>query len=345
MLNGWKRRRWAWPWELSGHGLLGINRRNIDYLFKLNPRRVYKLADDKILTKRLCSAHGISVPETYTVIECFGEVGRLGEVVEHHPQFVIKPASGSSGRGILIVVEQEGSLFQTTEGTPLRFPDLRYHVTSILSGLYSLGGQLDRAILEHRITTHPVFEELTVLGTPDIRVVMYEGMPAMAMLRLPTRMSRGRANLHQGAAAAGIDLETGRTFGGVCRSRAVTTHPDTGTPIAGLRIPEWSRMLEMAGKLMAVTGMGYAGVDIVLDADHGPLVLEVNARPGLGIQIANRCGLMPLRRAIDGSTKRTKSHDPRDSSEDSKQERRREGTSRNYRLTTTAERQSSVGLR
>jgi len=37
----------------------------------------------------------------------------------------------------------------------------------------------------------------------------------------------------------------------------------------------------------------------VLDAALGPVVLEANARPGLAIQIANRCGLLPRLKLID----------------------------------------------
>ena len=37
--------------------------------------------------------------------------------------------------------------------------------------------------------------------------------------------------------------------------------------------------------------LGYLGVDLVVDAELGPMVLELNARPGLTIQLANRRGL------------------------------------------------------
>jgi D-alanine-D-alanine ligase-like ATP-grasp enzyme len=35
-------------------------------------------------------------------------------------------------------------------------------------------------------------------------------------------------------------------------------------------------------------------VDLVIDADLGPLMLEVNARPGLQIQVINGQGLAPV---------------------------------------------------
>jgi hypothetical protein len=71
----------------------------------------------------------------------------------------------------------------------------------------------------------------------------------------------------------------------------VDEHPDTGAPIAGRTIPHWDVILEMASRCYEFTGLGYLGADIVLDAERGPLMLELNARPGLNVQIANQDGL------------------------------------------------------
>ena len=45
--------------------------------------------------------------------------------------------------------------------------------------------------------------------------------------------------------------------------------------------------------------LGYIGVDFVVDPILGPLILELNARPGLNIQLANREGLLPRLNLID----------------------------------------------
>ncbi|MCA0403152.1 MAG: alpha-L-glutamate ligase-like protein, partial [Proteobacteria bacterium] len=110
------------------------------------------------------------------------------------------------------------------------------------------------------------------------------------MVRLPTRQSNGKANLHQGAIGAGINLATGRTFGGVFNNDAIDFHPDTLSSIVDIEVPYWDKILEIAASCYELTGLGYLGVDIVLDKEHGPLMLELNARPGLNIQIANREG-------------------------------------------------------
>jgi D-alanine-D-alanine ligase-like ATP-grasp enzyme len=71
----------------------------------------------------------------------------------------------------------------------------------------------------------------------------------------------------------------------------VDEHPDTGALVAGLQIPHWDFILETAARGYNVTELGYLGVDMVIDKELGPMILEMNARPGLSIQIANGEGL------------------------------------------------------
>lgn len=285
-------RRWIWPRELRERGIVGINGRNADYVLMYNPRALYPRVDDKVLTKRICAEHGIPCPETYALIERFGDVRRFVELIGPARDFVIKPASGAGGRGIMVVVDHDGQTFTSPSGKTTSLEELQYHLSTILSGLHSLGGQPDAAIVERRIVRHPSLEKIAVGGTPDIRIILFRGVPVMAMMRLPTEASRGRANLHQGAIAAAVDLLSGRTSGGVCRNRALTVHPDTGHSIEGFEIPGWPAVLEAAMRLGDGIGMGYIGVDFVVDAVLGPVVLEANARPGLAIQVANRRGLL-----------------------------------------------------
>ena len=121
----------------------------------------------------------------------------------------------------------------------------------------------------------------------------------MAMVRLPTRASDGKANLHQGAVGAGIDMSTGETLAGVLQNDIVEEHPDTGALVAGLSIPHWDFILESAARCYEVTELGYLGVDMVIDRSLGALILEMNARPGLNIQIANCTGLATRISRID----------------------------------------------
>lgn len=298
-----KKRFFALPSELRRFGILGINARNIEFMLGPGKRSLYPSVDNKVLTKEICISNNIPVSETYAIINRFGDISKAIELIENLDEFVIKPASGTAGHGILVVIGKKGNKFETSKGESFSLSQMRYHISTILSGLYSLGSHTDAAIIEKRIPPHSVFGGLAVTGTPDIRIIIYKGTPVMAMLRLPTNISGGRANLHQGALGVGIDLKKGFTLGGVWQNRLLDVHPDTGEQIQGLAIPEWEKVVMVATKFSDIVGLRYIGVDIVIDAEQGPIILEANARPGLSIQLANRRGLWPGLQLIDKRTK------------------------------------------
>ncbi|MBN8543906.1 MAG: alpha-L-glutamate ligase-like protein [Alphaproteobacteria bacterium] len=284
---------------LGKYKIMGINARNRDFIFPNNRRRFYPLVDDKLLTKKLALEAGIQVPELYGVIEFINQAGQVAEIAAPHKQFVIKPARGSGGDGITLVKDVIGGSFQKANGELISAGDMQYYITNILGGMYSMGGSSDKAILEYVVQFDPIFNEITYQGVPDIRIIVYKGVPIMAMLRLPTRKSDGKANLHKGGIGVGIEMSTGSTMYGVQGSKFVNEHPETLKPLAGRQIPRWPFLLEMASKFYDITKLGYVGVDIVLDKDKGPMVLEANARPGIAIQIANRCGLLSRTEKVD----------------------------------------------
>jgi alpha-L-glutamate ligase-like protein len=279
--------------KLHANGVLGLNERNCEYIMRYNSRRLYPLVDDKLATKRLAMTAGLPVPELYGVIGSHRDVRDLPKIVASHRDFVVKPAQGSGGDGILVVSARvkERNVYRLVDGSILGEDDIEFHLSNIISGQYSLGGHRDVALVEYCVKFDSTFTEHSFRGVPDIRVIVFRGYPVLGMVRLPTRRSHGKANLHQGAVGAGLDLAGGRTTYGVIGNSVVTEHPDTGAAIAGLQIPQWQYLLEFAARCYELTGLGYLGVDIVLDRDKGPMLLELNARPGLNIQIANRCGL------------------------------------------------------
>lgn len=277
---------------LATQGVLGLNKRNGDYILRFNPRRLYPLVDDKLQTKRLALAANIAVPELYGVIETQHDIRTLPQIVATHQEFVLKPAHGSAGDGIIVIAGRSGSRYRTISGALLDADDLSHHLSNAINGQFSLGGVPDVVIVEYMVRFSPLFERISYQGVPDIRVIVFRGFPIMAMVRLPTRVSGGKANLHQGAVGAGIDLASGVTLEGVQGTEVISHHPDTAHGIAGLEIPDWDIILDIAARCYELTGLGYIGVDIVLDRERGPLILELNARPGLAIQIANRQGLL-----------------------------------------------------
>lgn len=283
---------------LKETGVLGMNRRNLEFIFGYNPRHLYPLVDDKLQTKQLAQAAGISVPPLYQVISHQYEIRDMATKLAPFPDFAIKPAQGSGGDGIIIIEQHRDQRYRKVNGEMLSLYELQHHISSILGGLYSLGGYADSALIEYRIRFDPVFSTITYQGVPDIRIIVFRGIPVMAMLRLPTRQSQGKANLHQGALGVGIDIASGKTNQAVIANRHIEEHPETGYRLEGVSVPHWQSILVTASRCYELTGMGYLGADFVLDRDMGPLLLELNARPGLNIQIANHAGLVPRLREV-----------------------------------------------
>lgn len=287
--------------QLAEAGVLGMNRRNGDYIMRCNPRSSFPLLDDKVLTKRLAAARQIPTPPLYLLVERHGDIARFEKALEGRCEFVVKPARGSGGSGILLIRDCTEKGFVTQSGEVIARGDFQYHLADILSGIFSLEGLEDRAIVEGLIHPDPVFAAVTYQGVPDVRIIVYRDVPVMAMVRLPTRASDGKANLHRGAIGAGVSLGDGKTKMAVHGSRLITHHPDTKHPVSGIQIPYWETLLAIAAEACSLTGLGYVGADLVIDEQRGPLLLELNARPGLAIQLANRQGLWKRLEKVDNA--------------------------------------------
>lgn len=287
--------------DLKEMGILGINNRVGRYILRHNDRKNYPLVDNKVLTAQRAEAWGIATPENYLIVENYGSLNNLHLKLQNYESFVIKPAKGSQGNGIIVikeVIKEEKNgevriLCRRSNDKLMEIEEVKHHISGILSGLYSLSGHSDIAIIQAKIDKHPIFDQYSYGGIPDIRVIVFEGFPVMSMVRLPTKSSDGKANLHQGAIGAGLNLSNGWTNNAVIRNQVVSIHPDTGHELVGLKLPFWPEILELAARCYDMVGLGYLGADIVLTPDQGPILLELNARPGLGIQIANLAGLVP----------------------------------------------------
>lgn len=287
------------PKRLNDLGILGMNKRNVSYISRYNQRSLYPLVDNKLKTKAILEQAGIMTPKLIGAIESQYDVSKLESLLHGQSGFAIKPAKGSGGKGIVVLSRNsEGQLIKPS-GAVLSLADLQRHVSNILSGLFSLGGGTDIALVEELIEFDQNLGGYSYEGVPDIRVIVCRGYPVMAMIRLSTSASDGKANLHQGAVGVGLDIATGKPLNAIQFGEEIARHPDTGKNLSELEIPNWDVLLTLAARCFEVSGLGYLGTDIVLDKRHGPMLLELNARPGLAIQVANGTGLLPRLRKID----------------------------------------------
>lgn len=273
---------------------LGVNRRNHEYLFRWNRRDRWAVVDDKRATKRVLEAHGVPTPELLGCCDRPSDIESLRPGLEAAGEFALKPARGAGGSGIVVIDGRRGGCWIGAGGRVLSWTDVVVHAMDVLAGVHSMGGREDALLVEARVQPAGVLTRLAGDGVPDLRILVLRGVPLLAMMRLPTRRSSGRANLHLGGVGVGVDLASGRTTHAVAGTRAIDRHPDTGATLAGVGVPSWDTSLEIAVRAADAVGLGFLGVDVVLDARRGPLVLELNARPGLAVQLANRRGLRPL---------------------------------------------------
>lgn len=292
--------------------ILGLNRRNQVYLRQLNTPAGKHIADSKLETKRILAKIGVPTPELYKVV-------RVPEQIEFidweslPKSFVIKPNQGSRGRGIFIVYGKRKNKLEwiRPNGSISTVHDHTLHIQNIMQGRFSLGSRKDIALIEELIKPDKTLKQYSYKGVPDIRLIIYNQIPIMAMIRLPTKKSNGTANLHSGAICAGIDIANGITTHAIqLKSKSIladqyesveyTTDLKKNLPLRGLEIPYWDKILKMGVKCQIASKLGYVGVDIMLDQEKGPLIVELNARPGLGIQVANRAGLRVRLERVEG---------------------------------------------
>lgn len=270
--------------------VLGMNARNFLYIRKYNRRSQKKVADDKLATKERFLTNGVPTTGLIAKFSSLEEV-RVFDWATLPKDFVIKPSHGYAGQGIRIVRKWDGLQGKTSKGDTITKHDIEADIFDALDGEFSLKNLQDTAFIEDRVTVHSFFKKISAGGVPDIRVIVCNKIPVMAMLRMPTQYSDGKANLHMGAVGMGIDMRTGITTFGVSKGKLVKNIPGLKTKIRGIKIPYWNEILTVASQAQISSQLGFVGVDIVLDEARGPLVLEINARPGLSIQIANQDSL------------------------------------------------------
>ena len=274
--------------------VLGMNRRNA-LIQKYNSREAIKGVNQKYETKQRLAEAGVPVPETLALIGDEADLAAF-DFASLPDAFAVKPNRGRRGEGVILVdgrvAEDEGDGWRQLNGEVLTPAMLTQHVRRIMAGELSLeGSNTDAALFEPLIRTHPDFARLVPYGLADIRIICLGDIPLMAMTRLPTIESRGRANLHQGAVGAAIDFASGAIFRAVLGQDEVDDHPSTHERLIGQVIPLWAEVVQAARRCSGALDLGYVGVDLVIDATAGVQVLECNAYPGLEIQNVNAAGL------------------------------------------------------
>lgn len=288
--------------------ILGMNARH--KYTSLNPMSAKRYGFSKLRTKELLAQHGIPTASVYHVCSTLKDLEELHWEAIPVP-FVIKPANSSAGKGIWIIKEKvpDKQLWKNSFGEVLTPEDLNLHVNNILDGEFGVWGNDHKAIIEEMIVAHPAISKYAYKGTPDLRVIVFNSVPVMAMARIPTKDSAGKANLDQGALGLGIDMATGITTYGISgKSGAITHFPGSKKKVNGIVIPFWTRLLETAVAAANAAGYHYMGADLFIHAEKGPMIVELNGFPGLSIQLCNHAGLKRRLERVEGLEVRDAKH-------------------------------------
>src|SRR3989344_1395017 len=264
--------------------ILGLNARGNLFSYPYNNASAKEKANSKLATKRALKKADVPVPDIYAkfvtphALVSF-DWSKLPDA------FALKPNRGLGGEGIIIVKKRSADAvgWITTQRKRVTVDDLKLHIMDILEGAYSIDSAPDVAYIEEYVGRHKALRKYSYRGTPDIRVIVFNYVPTME--------SGGRANLHQGAIAVGIDIATGITTKAYWHGEYIRYKPNTKRKLHGIKIPLWTKVLETAVRCQEATGLGYFGADIVLHPEKGPMILELNFQPGLSIQLANAAGL------------------------------------------------------
>lgn len=291
--------------------ILGLNARTQLFSYRFNTRKGKKVADSKIQTWRVLKKAGVPTPAILKRFKNPSDVFQF-DWTTLPDAFALKPSRGLGGEGIIVVKKRalrkfkkpngkvvevkEKAVWITTQRERVTFSDLQLHVLDILEGAYSMGSTPDVAFIQEYVGRHKIFRKLVYRGTPDIRIIVFRKVPIMAMLRLPTKQSRGRANLHQGAVGVGVDIATGITTRAIWHQDYIDSKPGSSKKLHGVKIPHWNTVLVTAVNAQIASDLNYIGADVVLHPEKGPMIIEINAQPGLQIQLANKAG---LRRRLD----------------------------------------------
>lgn len=274
------------------HDILGMNARQQQYVI-LNSSRAKAFCSSKYATKVLLENQNIPTAKIHGILTSIEDVQEFEwETLEKN--FVLKPTNGNAGKGVAVFKKKLDNkpIWVDNQNKNWTLDEIKLHCFDILDGQYSTYGTNHQVIIEERVAIHSLFDKYAFQGTPDVRIIVYNQVPIMGMLRLPTKESQGRANLHQGAIGVGVDIATGITTSAITGDgKPIQYLPDTKRKLNGIKLPFWKKTLQTAVEAAQAAGLEFCGIDLFISEEKGPLVVELNANPGLSIQLANRSGM------------------------------------------------------
>ena len=285
-----------------------ISERRAERLHRhLNPAAWRTVATDKVLLYSILQGLGLSFPKLYAVYHhaCryFGAVPFIRES-ENLARFLrrgmpypffSKPVRGSHGIGAVAVmdIDRARDRLLLANGDEMA---VGTYVDRL--GPSSKGGHL----FQEYLSSHPVMIETCGQPISSVRMMVLLSDDGPTLIRAIWKIPTGRNmtdNFNHGRSGnllGQIDLTTGRVervISGVGPEQVeVGCHPDTGKPVKGIFLPEWTNAVKLCfSAASALPGLRFQHWDVAF-CRNGPVILEVNACGDLELaQLAYRAGL------------------------------------------------------
>lgn len=300
-----------------------MNQRNNIYVKEFNPDRGIRLANNKEQTKKFLSQRSIPVPKTFIHIKTRQEWFHFDAWELPVKSFVVKPNKGSKWQGIFVVndyrkreniqtkkttlgkinlyekqIEDFGYEF-SIGGKRINEIDFKKKAGGIFQGLFSSLGKPDTMLVEDKLIPWAEFELFCQYGLADLRIIMFNLVPVIAMLRVPTKESGGKANLAQGGIGLGVDVVTGKINTLYWQGKSYTSaFPEEWSQFKNKKIPYRQEILEYSANAQYFVNSWYLGMDWVVTSKW-PKLLEINARAWLEIQNITGKSLLNIMKKIE----------------------------------------------
>jgi hypothetical protein len=258
----------------------------------------YETLTDKGRFEEICHEHGFPAIQTIALVERGGVRWGRGRTDRGLPgiDLISKPVDRKHGAGI--------RLWRWDRGAYVDASGHRLAANVLLDRLID-DSRSGRLLIQPRVRPIESLASLARDGLCTARVVTSRprsGTPGVqiAVLKMPTG-SRLADNFAAGGIAAPVNLESGvigaavsKSVDGMVQGQVFGTHPDTGAPIAGSRIPDWDMTKKLCiaahDRLREFHSIGW---DVAI-TDRGPLLVEGNEDPDP--VVVQQPGLEPLGR-------------------------------------------------
>ena len=218
-----------------------LNRRNIGYISKYNDRRLYPLVDGKQAADQAAVSRSTVWPRQEMIgkVASQFEVERVVDMVRDRAGFVIKPAKGSGGKGILVIEHHDGEEFcEAQRRRASRVPTWSATSPTSCQDFIRWAAHRMWRWVEGFISFNQPWPS-SPEGVPDIRVMVFKGYPVMAMMRLSTAAWMARPTFTRGQSVSG--WISGQA--GPCAACSMIVHSsptDTGHDLFSLKVPRWT---------------------------------------------------------------------------------------------------------